>query len=235
MYRTTSLPVFVLFVLKTSRCHKHSLSLAAHGGVSPITGNIVLEGPIIKDTCSILLSARSSYSDWILRNINDPLIRHSSANFYDLSGGIQYDNQKTQLSAFAYKSKDKFRLSDLNEYKYANTGGSLTLTRRFSNTWRGELSMIGSQYDFNTIDKQQPSDAYEHAYKLQHFEGRLDFRNVLTEKNTLEYGISSVLYKLDRGTVLPHGIDSYRKQVPLGKENGLESALYITDFYEINR
>ena len=38
----------------------------AHGGISPITGNMVLEGPLKKDTSSFLFSARSSYSDWLL-------------------------------------------------------------------------------------------------------------------------------------------------------------------------
>jgi hypothetical protein len=47
----------------------------ARGGVSPITAGIVIEGPIWKDTSSVMLSFRSSYSDWILRKLDDPQIR----------------------------------------------------------------------------------------------------------------------------------------------------------------
>ncbi|RLD73607.1 MAG: hypothetical protein DRJ07_20610, partial [Bacteroidetes bacterium] len=50
---------------------------AVHGGINPITASITAEGPIKKDVSSILFSARSSYSDWILSRIPDPMIRTS--------------------------------------------------------------------------------------------------------------------------------------------------------------
>ena len=51
------------------------------GGLNPITSNLTVEGPFVKDTSSFLLSLRSSYSDWILSRIDDPTIRQSSSNF----------------------------------------------------------------------------------------------------------------------------------------------------------
>ena len=205
----------------------------AHGGLSPITANIVVEGPIIKDTCSILFSARTSYSDWILRQLQDPDIRNSSAQFSDFSGGINYDNQKTQMSFFGYHSYDRFRLSDLNDYEYANTGGSFSYTHRYNASFRGEYSLIASQYKFNTTDKQEAPKAYSHAYAMNHYEGRADFKSILNEKNTLDYGLGFLLYQLDRGNVEPYGVASLRTPVVLGEEQGLESDLYITDNYDI--
>jgi len=205
----------------------------AHGGISPITANIVVEGPIIKDTCSILFSARTSYSDWILRQLHDPDIKNSSANFSDFSGGINYDNQKTQMSVFAYHSFDRFRLSDLNDFEYGNTGAAFTYTHRYTKSFRGEYSLIGSQYKFSTTDKQEPPKAYSHAYQMDHYEGRADFKNILNEKNTIDYGLGFLLYKLDRGDVVPYGAASLRLPVALGKEQGLESDLYISDNYDV--
>ena len=46
-----------------------------HASMNPITASMTLEGPIIKDKSSILISGRTSYSDWILEKINDPVIR----------------------------------------------------------------------------------------------------------------------------------------------------------------
>ena len=37
------------------------------GGISPITGRLTIEGPMIKEKTSFLLGARSTYSDWILQ------------------------------------------------------------------------------------------------------------------------------------------------------------------------
>jgi hypothetical protein len=205
----------------------------AHGGISPVTANIVLEGPVKKDTSSFLFSARSSYSDWILSRIKDPTISSSSANFNDFSGGMNWDIQKTQLSLFLYRSYDRFSLSDINSYDYSNTGASVIAGHTFSNALRGELAITGSQYDFSTVDMEELSSAYQHAYKMDHLEMRADLRQLLNEKNTLEYGANIVIYKLDRGTVLPYGDKSLRSEVDLGVERGVESSLFVSDSYNI--
>ena len=204
----------------------------ARGGISPITANLVVEGPLKKDTSSFLLSARSSYSDWILKKVEDPDISNSSAWFNDLSGGINYDIQKTQLSVFGYHSFDRFSLSDFTSYEYSNNGASASVGHNFGSALRGELSIIGSQYTFSTIEKQVPENAYEHAYKMEHYEARADFKHSINEKNSLEYGVSAIIYKLDRGKVLPYE-ESLHAQVDLGKEQGVESAIYVSDVFDI--
>jgi hypothetical protein len=44
----------------------------ARGGISPITAHAAIEGPIIPERTSLVLSARSTYSDWILSRVEDP-------------------------------------------------------------------------------------------------------------------------------------------------------------------
>jgi len=204
-----------------------------HGGVSPITANMVFEGPLKRDTSSFLFSARSSYSDWILSRIKDPTISRSSARFNDFSGGVNWDIRKTQLSLFLYRSYDHFSLSDINSYDYYNNGASFIIGHNFTNALRGEFTVVGSQYGFSTVDRQQPPSAYRHAYKMGHYETRADFRHLMNEKNTLEYGAEIIYYLLDRGTVLPYDETSMRSQVELGVERGIESSLFITDSYDI--
>ncbi len=205
----------------------------AHGGISPIAGNIVVEGPLKKDTCSIMLSGRSTYSDWILEKIDDPDISKSSAGFNDFSAGVNYDTQKQQWSLFLYRSYDHFSLSDISSFKYSNTGASLSYNRNFTNALRGEFAIMGSQYDYSTDNKQEASTAYTHSYTLGHYEFKTDFKHMLSDKHWLEYGSGFVLYKLDRGTVAPYDSLSFRTMVPLGEEQGLESAVYCSDVYDL--
>jgi CarboxypepD_reg-like domain/TonB-dependent Receptor Plug Domain len=205
----------------------------AHGGISPVTGNIVLEGPLKKDTSSFLFSARSTYSDWLLARLTDTTINKSSANFNDFSGGVNWDFRKTQVSLFMYHSYDHFRLSTINSYNYSNTGGSLILSHTYTNSLRGELAFIGSQYTFSTVDKLEISSANEHSYKMNHYETRASFRQLLNDKNQLEYGADIVLYNLDRGKVSPFGEKSLISEVVLGKDRGIESSLFISDSYDI--
>lgn len=204
-----------------------------HGGINPITASLTAEGPIKKDVSSILLSARSSYSDWILSRIPDPTIRTSSANFNDFSAAVNYDFKKTQLSAFAYHSYDYFKLSDINEYNYSNSGASVNVRHDFGPSFWGEFAVIGSQYAFETTDKQQISSAYQHKYKIEHYEFRGDFDHIFNENHTLKYGTSIILYKLNRGEVVPFGVESLRSVVNLGTEQGVESAVYFSDLYNV--
>ncbi|MEO8472944.1 MAG: carboxypeptidase-like regulatory domain-containing protein, partial [Chryseolinea sp.] len=51
--------------------------ISGSGGISPITGRISLEGPIVKDKTSFLLGARTTYSDWILGKLHDKDLSHS--------------------------------------------------------------------------------------------------------------------------------------------------------------
>jgi hypothetical protein len=59
-------------------------SFTAHAGISPVSAHATIEGPIKKEHSSYMLSGRSSYSDWILKRMEDPLIRDSEAFFYDI-------------------------------------------------------------------------------------------------------------------------------------------------------
>jgi hypothetical protein len=205
----------------------------ARGGISPVAADLSVEGPISKDKSSFIVSGRYLYSDWILRSINDPVIRSSRAGFSDFSASLNYDFKKSQLSVFGYYSHDNFRLSDINEYKYSNSGASANFSHNFSTALRGEFAVTAAQYSFNTIDQQQESSAYQQNYRIGDYRFMADFSHDLNDKNTLDYGAGLTLYKLDRGTVDPYGANSLRLPVALGEEQGVESAVYISDNYDV--
>ncbi|HEX2975655.1 MAG TPA: TonB-dependent receptor [Bacteroidales bacterium] len=120
----------------------------ARGGISPVAANVVAEGPLKRDTSSFILSARSTYSDWMLSRIRDTTIRASRAHFDDISGGMNWDFKKTRVSAFYYHSYDYFKLDEITKFNYSNDGGSLIINRNLGNAVRGEFSTTGSAYGF---------------------------------------------------------------------------------------
>ncbi len=205
----------------------------AHGGISPIAANLTVEGPIKKDTASFLVSGRTSYSDWILNQIDDYTIQNSKASFYDFVASVNYDLLKTQVNIFAYHSKDYFKLSDINTYWYSNTGGSATVGHNFSHNFRGDFSLTGVQYQFKTIDQQLESAAYEHQFKIGHYELKADFQKIFNERHQINFGVDALWLQLNRGDVLPYGENSIKMPLSLGNEQGLETALYISDNYDI--
>jgi len=205
----------------------------AHGGLNPITGYITFEGPLMKDSLTLLVSARASYSDWILSKIKDPTIHNSSAKFNDFSSSLNYNLKKSQLSLFLYNSNDKFSLSDITQYQYSNLGGSLNLHYNFNTSLKGDFTLIGSEYSFKTIDNQIITTAYKNRFKLGHYEVRGDFKHIINDKNSLDYGANIISYSLDKGEILPYGLESLKAPLNLGKEKGIESAIYLTHKYNV--
>ncbi|MEE4197807.1 MAG: TonB-dependent receptor [Bacteroidales bacterium] len=220
-----------VFNITSRQGNRKNFSL--HGGVNPISTNITLEGPIKKDKSSVLLSARTLYSDWILSKIKDPTIKNSSAKFNDLSFGLNYDFENTSLSAFIYSSDDQFDLADINSYDYSNKGASINIYHKFNSMLRMNSSLVGSQYSFNTIDKQIVKEAYKHPYQINHYELRTDFTQTLNEKHQLDYGINGIYYSLNRGTVEPYGPESIHQTINHGTEKGVEAAIYLSDQYDL--
>ena len=200
------------------------------GGVSPISASAEIEMPLVEDKASLMLSARSSYSDWILSRLEDPDLRNSKASFYDFAGAIDFVlDEKNQLSIFAYNSNDEFNLNGYTEYGYGNLGGSVSYLHRFSPALKSNVSLVASSYNFSTADTRTPSESYQHNYELDHYETKIKFGWIPNEVHTLNAGASVILYQLNRGTVAPFGDESLKSPIALGKENGLETALFIDD------
>ena len=204
------------------------------GGISPITGHFELEGPVVKNNTSFVVSARSSYSDWILKKMNDINLKNSNAGFYDFTAGINSEiNNQNLIKVFGYTSSDQFTLSNTDDYRYANQGGMASWKHLFSSSLTFDLSAIYSQYWFSHNNKKNLTEAYSHKYVLDHKEFKADF-NLLTKGNhKIQFGAGAILYHLNRGDILPFGEESRRSPVELGEENGVESAAYISDEFAL--
>ena len=199
-------------------------------GISPITGNLSVGGPIQKDKSSFILSARSTYSDWMLKRMEDPELRDSEAGFYDLGGTLTYEpDDKTLVKVFGYVSRDQLKLGVSNEYAYANSGASVNVRYRFNPRITGDLALVYGQYDFRIVDKKVPSESYVHEYRIGHYELKADFTWLSLGSHRLTYGGSAIYYNLNRGTVEPYGLYSYRAPIELGIENGVETGIYVAD------
>ena len=106
--------------------HGNKNKFTSLGGISPITGHIAMEGPLKKEYSSFVISARSTYSDWLLSRLQNLDLRNSKASFYDISANINIEpNENNLFKIFGYFSSDRFDLADFNNYDYSNSGGSV--------------------------------------------------------------------------------------------------------------
>ena len=202
----------------------------ARGGISPITGHLAVEGPIVKNKSAFVLSARSTYSDWILKQLEDLELRNSDASFYDLAGTLTFEpNEKNLIKTFGYYSRDKFSLGSTNQYDYSNAGASINFKHRFNSRISGDLAGVFGEYAFHTVDESLESFAFSHDYRINHYELKTDLNWLSLGSHKLSFGGNVIYYLLDRGNVKPYGDLSLKIPVDLGVENAVETALYFAD------
>jgi hypothetical protein len=221
-----------VFNVSTREGNKNQFT--ARGGISPITGHMAVEGPLKKEKHSFVLSARSSYSDWILKFLEDPSLRNSKASFYDLSAAVTIDpNESNLIKFFGYYSSDHFKYSDVLSYDYQNTGASVTWRRRISSSLSSDMAAVFSHYSFGIVNQEYPSSAYSHDYRIGQGELVSDFKWVPVRNHLITFGGKLIYYHLDRGEIAPFGDQSVRTSTLLGMDNGIESAIYLGDKYEV--
>lgn len=203
---------------------------AARGGISPVTANLTLESPIKKDKSAILISGRSTYSDWILNQVEIPIFSRSKARFHDLAAALTWEpGEKTLIKAFAYTSQDQFALGYTNDYNYSNLGGSLNIRQRLGPRLNLNMAFIYSDYQFSTEERQVVSNAYTHDYQITHHEARADISWLSLGKHNFTFGANAIYYDLNRGNIEPYGDTSLIAPLDLGGEYGVEAAAYLAD------
>ncbi|MEN9443790.1 MAG: hypothetical protein RIS47_680, partial [Bacteroidota bacterium] len=173
----------------------------AKGGITPITANLILETPIIKDKASLQLSMRSSFSDWVLKKIKAGAYSDSKSQFYDGSFAVNFDAGKTQNALFVYRSSDRFKYSTLTDYQYATTGVSFISKYSITDNIHNRISLIGSSYGFETSEMSNASTAFTHNYAINSLELKDDVSHFISENLQLEYGANIVFNAINRGKV----------------------------------
>jgi len=202
---------------------------AGSAGISPITAHISLEGPIIKDTLTYILTARTTYSNWIFGMIHDPALHKSRASFYDLNGKLTYDlNKNNKIDFSAYISHDSFRFNSDTVYSYSNNIFALKWRHFFTSSFFSSLSLNNSSYNYDISSQNIPIEAFVLSHKVNSTGFNADF-NWFLGRNEINFGLALTRYATVPGNYLPVGDSSLVISRKIEEERALEGALYIDD------
>ncbi len=219
--------------IETREGNRKKLSGAA--GIGPLTSRLTLEGPLVKDKGSFLIGGRTSYSDWLLHLVPDPSLKKSAASFYDLNAHLSYDlDVHNSLYATGYVSRDRFRLASDTTFEYRNTAASLKWQHGFSSQLSGVLTGTYSRYAFSNSSELNPASASSFSYALNQTGLRADLTYFRDARHTITFGGSSTLYHVAPGARAPIGETSLTTSDVLNREQGLESALYAADHWDVS-
>ncbi len=206
------------------------------GGIGLLNSRLSVEIPY-KDKLQVILGGRTSYSDWMLKQIPDEDLMNSSAGFNDFNLFVNYNfSKKDKLTFYAYSSNDKFSLSGVTNYKYQNLLGSLNYSHRFSSKLYTNVLLGTSFYNAEMIenDSIQPSNAYKTTNSLLYNSVKWNLVFKPGEKHILTMGSNAFLYNINPGEMDAYGKESLVLPQKTENEKGLEWAGFIGDDYRIS-
>ena len=217
-------------ILKEGTREKVNIS----GGISPYMGRLMVETPLFKKKGSLILSGRSTYSDWILKMLNNVMLKKSSAYFNDLQGLFTFDlNKKNSVALSGYLSNDYFDYYSQNAIHYNNFSTTLKWKHSYGPRLSSLVSAIVSNYNYEIITKNDSTKANSLKYKLDQKILRADFTWYNGEKHKVEFGLNATVYSLSPGILTPYGAYSNIEAKTLESEQAIEPSLYISDEYEV--
>ncbi len=203
--------------------------IKGEASIGPVTGNLLLETPIIKDKSGLMIGGRGAYANWLLNSLDDENLQNSEASFYDVVAKYNHkisDNSK--IEATGYLSRDDFSITSDSLFIYENRALSLKWNYRFNDKNSAKFALTNSQYNFDIEFDGESNDDFKLQYRIEETELGLKFNYLYSDKIKFDYGVSSKLYEVNPGEISPQGEESSVQFLEIEKERALESAAYFT-------
>ncbi len=224
------------------------------GGIGLISSNVMVEGPIIKNKASFMVSGRTTYLDLFMVPVMKLIDPSMSAGYYffDLNAKLNFDlSKKDKLYISSYFGRDKFHMTESytedfggisDKYKMGLFWQNATATARwnhlFTNKIFSNLSFVFSDYTMNTYMKETynygPYD--KGSYSTDFNSGIRDYTlkyDIAYHPNATHHLLAgaAVTYHEARPSAMTLKADTLTMR-EVDKEPGLEYAVYVED--EIN-
>ncbi len=206
--------------------------LQATGGIGSLSSRLTLEGPVIKDKWSFILSGRRTYADFVGKLLGMEALEENQLYFYDFNGktNVRFTD-KDRLFASAYTGTDYFKLGESIYMKWGNLTTTLRWNHLFSERLFSNTTLLYSEYNYNLGVPGDGADQFDWSSKIQDISIKEDFTFFLNSNNKLKFGFKSTFHHFEPGKVTADSGAYFSGEDGEGTElthyNALEHAAYI--------
>jgi len=203
--------------------------------IGPVTSNLALEVPIVKDKSGFLVGGRGAYSNWILRSLDEENLQNSEASFYDVVAKYNHkinDNNDLQLSG--YFSNDRFSITSDSIYGYTNRLLSAKWRHKFNDKNTADITVANSQYQFDIDFDTNSINDFDLGFTVEETAVKYKMKSILGSNHTLDYGVSGKLYSLNPGKIEPKDPDDIISFLEIPEERALEGGIFLADKFKVS-
>jgi len=204
-----------------------------HGDISVglISSKLMVEGPIVKDKSSFIISGRRTYIDILAQPFISAFGENTSGGyyFYDLNTKLNYilsDKDRIFLSVYTgndkayFKYKDSFYYND-TRYEYSGKGGldwgnvttALRWTHIYNRKWFSNVTATFSRFRFNVGDEYKSREvingvvntselSYKYFSGIHDWALKADFEYHPSPKHKILLGASEIYHTFSPGATI---------------------------------
>jgi hypothetical protein len=198
------------------------------GGIGLISSRLNIEGPIVKDKGSFMISARRTYADLFLKLSKDSDVNKSILYFYDINTKANYQfGEKNKLYLSGYFGKDDLGYSNQFGIRWGNTTATLRWNHIFSSKLFSNTSFIYSNYNYN-ISINQTTNSLSVLSKIKDLTLKEDLQYFAGTKNKVNFGFNLTHHTFTPGEFKTSITSSYNP-LTLQDKYAFDGALYLAD------
>lgn len=170
------------------------------GGLGLISSRLNVEGPIVKDKGSFLISGRRTYADLFLKLSNDENLRTSSLYFYDLNAKLNYKlSDKDRIYVSGYFGRDKLGVSGFG-LTWGNVTGTLRWNRIINSKLFSNTSFIASNYIYQIAIESNGAEFSVNS-DLQDYNLKQEFQYYPNSRNNIRFGFNTMHHSILPGQI----------------------------------
>lgn len=227
-------------VLDISMKDGNNQKFKVDGGIGLIASRLTIQGPIVKNKASFIISARRTYADVLAKPFiaDTSPFKGSGYYFYDLNAKINWQiNERNKVFISGYFGRDVFTFTN-RDFGFSTKipWGNATITARWNHIFNDKLfcntSLVFTDYKFSF-------EASQAEFKLGFFSGirdynaKMDFTWVPNVRHNVKFGINYTYHKFTPNNAYA---SANGEEWDLGEPERLyanEGALYISDDFDV--
>nr|WP_321405338.1 TonB-dependent receptor [uncultured Carboxylicivirga sp.] len=212
----------------------NSKKFSGTGGIGTISSRLTLEGPIVEDKTSFIVSGRRTYVDLFLPLASDEAVRDNRLFFYDLNAKVNHTiNENNRIYLSGYFGRDIFK-NDFSKMDYGNKTVTFRWNHILSPKLFSNFTVIGSQYDYALGTVEGGADSFEWQSDLYDLSAKFDFDYYINPENTVEFGGQTIFREILPGLARGTDENSLYNEIKVPENRSLEHAIYAQNTQKVS-
>jgi hypothetical protein len=204
------------------------------GSIGPLMAKVMLEGPIVKEKSSFLVSGRRSFID-----LFTPFLQGDASEnkifFYDLNAKVSFKpTNKDRFFIASYLGRDRFTFGANAGFGWGNATGTLRWNHLFSERFFSNTTVVFTNFDYS-LDVNQATTAFQWKADMQVLGLNQDMTYYLNPNNTLRMGGSVNYRAFQPGIIKPTSDRSVFRPITLERTYAMDYALYLSNQQTFSR